>query len=368
MPSRIDRRPRAPVLRSMAFRAMARRASSWKVRCRVFHLEQALVLLGQGVLRLGQDLHQGLLVEVLEGGDDRQTADEFWDQAVLQQILGLDLGQQLAGRLVLGRADVGAEADRRALAALADDLVQPGKGAADDEQDVGGIDLQELLLRMLAPALRRHGGDGAFHDLQQRLLHALARHVAGDRRVVGLAADLVDLVDVDDAALRPLDVVVGGLQQLEDDVLHVLADIARLGQGGGVGHGERHVEDAGQGLRQQGLAAAGRADEDDVRLRDFDVVVLPAAGVQALVVVVHGHRKHALGLLLADHVFVENLADVARGRYAVLRLHEVSLMFLANDVHAQLDAFVADEHGRTGDELAHFMLAFAAEGAIQSVL
>jgi hypothetical protein len=83
-----------------------------------------------------------------------------------------------------------------------DDLLEADEGAAADEQDVGRVDLQELLLRMLAAALRRHVGDRAFHDLQQRLLHALARHVAGDRRVVGLAADLVDLVDVDDAALR----------------------------------------------------------------------------------------------------------------------------------------------------------------------
>src|SRR6202167_4532558 len=50
-------------------------------------------------------------------------------------------------------------------------------------------------------ALGRPRGDGAFHDLQKRLLHALARHVARDRGVVGFAADLVDLVDIDDAAL-----------------------------------------------------------------------------------------------------------------------------------------------------------------------
>src|SRR4029077_955443 len=42
--------------------------------------------------------------------------------------------------------------------------------------------------------------------------------VAGDRRVVGFAGDLVDLVDVDDATLRALDVVIGRLQQLQDDV------------------------------------------------------------------------------------------------------------------------------------------------------
>ena len=163
---------------------------------------------------------------------------------------------------------------------------------------------------MLAAALRRHGGDGAFHDLQQRLLHAFARHVAGDRRIVGLAGDLVDLVDVDDAALRPLDIVVGGLQQLEDDVLDVLADIAGFGQRRRVGHGERHVEDAGQRLRQQRLARTGRPDQQDVRLRQFDVVVLRRV-VQPLVVVVDRDRQHALGLRLADHVIVQDLADLA---------------------------------------------------------
>jgi hypothetical protein len=49
-----------------------------------------------------------------------------------------------------------------------------------------GVDLQELLLRVLAPALRRHRGDRALDQLQQRLLHALARYVAGDGRVVDL--------------------------------------------------------------------------------------------------------------------------------------------------------------------------------------
>ena len=160
-------------------------------------------------------------------------------------------------------------------------------------------------------------GDGAFHDLQQRLLHALARHVARDRRVVGLAADLVDLVDVDDAALRPLDVVVGVLQQLQDDVLDVLADVAGFGQRRRVGHRERHVEDARQRLGEQRLAAAGRADQQDVRLGELDVVVLGRV-VEPLVVIVHGDRQHALGVVLADHVAIEDArrspAESARRR------------------------------------------------------
>ena len=108
----IERRPRAPVLRSMALRDDVHRASSWKVSFDVLHLEQALILLDQRVLRLGEDLLERFLVEVLERRDDRQaTADEFRDEAELQQILGSTCGTPR--RCGARRATVGGEADRR---------------------------------------------------------------------------------------------------------------------------------------------------------------------------------------------------------------------------------------------------------------
>ena len=177
------------------------------------------------------------------------------------------------------RADVGAEADALVPDAALDDLLEAGEGATADEQDVRGVDLDELLVGVLAAPLRRHRGGGALQDLQQGLLHALAGHVPGDRRVLALAGDLVDLVDVDDAGLGLLDVVVGGLDQLEQDVLDVLAHVAGLGERGGVGDGEGHVEHAGQRLGQQRLAAAGRAEQQDVRLGQLDVVVVARAVV-----------------------------------------------------------------------------------------
>src|SRR5258707_323856 len=181
--------------------------------------------------------------------------------------------------------------------------------------------LQEFLLRMLAASLRRYRRDGAFYDLEQRLLHALARHVAVDRWVVGLAADLVDLVDIDDAALRALDIMVGRLQQLEDDVLDILANIAGFGERGRIRHREGHVEDAREGLRQQRLAGAGRADQQDVRLRELDVVVLGLV-VETLVVIMDSDREHLLGVILTDHVVVENFAyPLGRRRDAVARLY-----------------------------------------------
>jgi len=54
MLSRIERNPRAPVLRSIALRATAPSASSAKVSSMFLHLEQPLILLHQRVLRIGR--------------------------------------------------------------------------------------------------------------------------------------------------------------------------------------------------------------------------------------------------------------------------------------------------------------------------
>ncbi len=205
----------------------------------------------------------------------------------------------------LARRLAGAEAHGALADAPADDALQADKGAAADEQNIGGVDRRELLVRMLASALGRNIGDRSFQDLQQRLLHALAADIAGNRRILVLAPDLVDLVDIDDSGLRPGDVAIGGLQQLENDVLDILADVAGLGERGGVDNGEGHVKHLGQRLRQQGLAGSGGTDQQDVRFGELDIAVALAIHVDALVVVINGDRQLLLGLFLADHVFIE---------------------------------------------------------------
>ena len=170
---------------------------------------------------------------------------------------------------------------------------------------------------MLASALGRHRGDGAFHDLQQSLLDALTRHVARDRRIVRFTADLIDFVDINDAALRPLHIVVGGLQQLQDDIFDILTNIAGFGESRGVRDRERHVDDSRQSLRQQRLAGARRADQQDVGLAQLNVIVLRRM-VEALVVIVHRDREHLLGVILADHIVIQDFADFLRSRHSVL--------------------------------------------------
>ena len=152
----------------------------------VLHVEQLGVLLDQRVLRLDQDLDQGGFVEVLQRRDHRQTADELRDSG---RTSSRSSGSQFLSTSPVLRSSGQAHARRSrstSLQAVGDDLLEAREGAAADEQDVGRVDLEEFLLRMLAAALRRNRGGRAFHQLEQRLLHALARDVAGDRRLSDL--------------------------------------------------------------------------------------------------------------------------------------------------------------------------------------
>ena len=265
---------------------------------------------------------------------------------------------------MIGHVVLGPEAHGPLPYPLLDDLLEAVEGPTADEQDVRRVDLDEVLVRVLAAALRRHVRQRALEDLEQRLLDALAGDVARDRRVVRLAGDLVDLVDVDDAALGACHVEVRGLDQPEQDVLDVLADVAGLGERGGVGDAEGNVQDLGQGLRQKRLARAGGTDQQDVRLLELHVVDL-VAGVHSLVVVVNGHRQDLLCLVLADDVLIEGNLDGPRvGQLGHLRLGARRLEHLLfDDLLAEVDALVADVDALARNQLAYLFLALAAETA-----
>src|SRR5262245_23427999 len=160
-------------------------------------LEELGVLLRERILRFLQNANQRVFVECLESDRDRQTANELWDQAEAKQIVRLDFGEWIL-RLgwCTGFVEL-VESDLAATRARFDDLLETVERAAADEENILRVDLDILLLRMLASALRRHRRDRALEDLQQRLLHAFAGDVARDARVFRLPGDLIDLVDVD---------------------------------------------------------------------------------------------------------------------------------------------------------------------------
>ena len=75
-------------------------------------------------------------------------------------------------------------------------------------------------------------------------------------------------------------------------------------------------QDPGQGLRQQGLAGAGFAQEEHIALGQLHLLGTPvrlAAEPDALVVVVHRDGQLLLGLFLPDHVLVEPGLDLLGG-------------------------------------------------------
>jgi hypothetical protein len=374
------RRPRAPVRWCSASAAHASIASGVKTRStpsiakkRWNHREEALELAHERVLRLGEDANHRLLVERLERDHHRHAADELGDKAVLEQVVVRDLREQFVRLLVrvdLAGAGVGAEADRPATLAEAavDNLVETLEGATADEEDVGGVDLDEVLVRVLASALGRYAGDAALDDLEERLLDTLAGDIARDRGVVGLAGDLVDLVDVDDAALGPLNIEVGGLDQVEEDVLDILAHVAGLGEGGGVGDREGNVERLGERAGEQRLAGAGGTNEQDVALLELDIAAAHVGGVDPLVVVVDRDGQHLLGLVLPDHVFVEMFLDLL-GRWHPLRgtgtRTRLRRGLLIDDLAAELDTLVTDVDGSgTGDQTFDLVLVLSTERAV----
>ena len=219
---------------------------------------------------------------------------------------------------------------------------------------------------MLAATLRWNRGDRAFDQLQQCLLHAFAGNVPGNRRVVGLAGNLVDFIDVDNAHLGFFHIVVALLQQLLNDVLDVLTHVTGFGQGGRVGNGERHVQQARQGFGQQCFTRTCRADQQNVALAEFDIVTFLVTLVQTLVVVVHRYRQNLLRTLLTNHILIKDAADFFRRRqFMRAALSLCFLHLLTDDVIAQVDALVADKDRGAGNQFAHFMLAFATEGAIK---
>ncbi len=85
-------------------------------------LEHALVLANEGVLRLGQDVHERDLVELGDRGDDGKAADELGDEPELVQVFRQHLAEQV--HVVVLAVQRGAESDALLARALRDDLLE----------------------------------------------------------------------------------------------------------------------------------------------------------------------------------------------------------------------------------------------------
>ena len=80
-------------------------------------------------------------------------------------------------------------------------MLQSSKGTTADKQDIGCINIDKLLMRMLTSSLRRNAGNSTFKDFQQSLLNTFTGNITGNGNVFGFTGNFVNLVDIDNAAL-----------------------------------------------------------------------------------------------------------------------------------------------------------------------
>ena len=225
---------------------------------------------------------------------------------------------------------------------------------------------------MLATALGRYRCVRALNDLEERLLYAFTGDVSCNRDVLALLGNLVDFIDINNAEFSALNIVIRCLDQLQKDVFHIFADIAGLCKRCCVCNRKRHIDDLGQRLRQIGLTGSGRTEHENIALLQFHAVVVLCAGFldHALVVIVYRDSQCFLGIILSDHIFVQESLDLSGLEQidAFCRILAVSIIVFrhgfVNNISANRNALIADINAfRAGDQFGYLILRSATEGA-----
>jgi hypothetical protein len=83
--------------------------------------------------------------------------------------------------------------------------------------------------------------------------------------------------------------------------------------------------------------------------------------------IVHRDGQNLFGCILLDHVLVEHGLDLPGGDQ-VVKLGGVLVVFLFDNLAAELDALVANINGGAGDQLFDLLLIFTAERAKEVIV
>ena len=277
----------------------------------------------------------------------------------------LHIGKQSTEILILLALDLCFKPHGFFIHPLFNDLIQTIKCSSADKEDIRSIDLNKLLMRMLAATLRRYIGDGAFQQFQQCLLNTFAGNIASYGSVLTFTGDLIKLIDIDNALFRTFHIKISCLQELKENILHVFTDISGLRQGSGICNCKRHIQHLGEGLGKQCFTAAGRTNQKDIGLLQFNIIFMIVEN--ALVMIVYRHRKDNLCLFLADNIIVQTFADIHRfrqfvktDRFSVCAFQCRFISFL-NDAGTETHALITDIGTIAGDQPVDKRLRFAAK-------
>src|SRR5258708_12097057 len=158
---------------------------------------EALVFGDHRLPRLGEDGDEIVRRQRLELDANRQASHQLGKEPILDEIL--------AGEFT--RAGVAAVEETHGVSFI--QVFHVGKRARADEEDVGDVDLDVVVLVPVRRDVERYEDLLPFENLQQGLLNSFSAYVAragAGPGSAGAPGDLVDLVDENDAVLGASDV------------------------------------------------------------------------------------------------------------------------------------------------------------------
>ena len=136
----------------------------------------------------------------------------------------------------------------------------------------------------------------------------------------------------------------------------------------GINDGKGNIEHLRKRVREECFPGTCRADEQNVRLRKLHIIATRLVHLDALVVVVDGDGKLLLGLILTNHVLVEEGLNLLRlrkmrGRRAGRGLSAIVFEDRVADGYALIADIGARVVRRGGDKLGNRILRFVAKRA-----
>ena len=96
--------------------------------------------------------------------------------------------------------------------------------------------------------------------------------------------------------LRTFNIIIRCLNQLQENILNILTDIAGFCQRCCICDCKRNIDDTCQSLRQKRLTGTGRSEHQDITLLQFHAKI--SACQYSLIMIIYCYGKHLLSLFL----------------------------------------------------------------------
>ena len=115
------------------------------------------------------------------------------------------------------------------------------------------------------------------------------------------------------------------------------------------------------------MPVPGRPNQSDIRFLNLDIGAT-ARQLDPLVMLIDGDGETFLGFVLADYILIEKGFDFVGLWQGRPRGYRLSLLVIADDLVADVDALIADVDRWPGNEFLDFILRFTAERTSQRVV